>query len=381
MKSDTLFSEFPPISPDRWIEKIKQDLREGSWEELIWKSPDGLELNPFYADADRQNLEYLNATENLVPLPEIPGVPVKQWYTQERLKVNSPSQANEDAIRLLHSGIDDICFELTADPTKEDLEALLHSIDPRYCRISFHITELAHLATRLTHYLQDHAIDPSDFKGTIYFEVPASPEQLIESINKLIPLPGIRIGLESSPPAGNYVKSVADQLGTLSEILELITESSLTAIDLLNHLAIRIHLSNDHFLEIARLKVLRLLISAAFQAFEVEISRNNPVWLEAITTPIVNEETKEDPYLNMLSNTNQAMAAILGDCQVLQVTPFNSGISEVTAFGRRNARNISNLLRDESYFDRVMDPVAGSYYLESLIDQLARASWKQFQTT
>jgi methylmalonyl-CoA mutase len=103
------------------------------------------------------------------------------------------------------------------------------------------------------------------------------------------------------------------------------------------------------------------------------------VQIHAFTTISLDDKTKADPYLNMLSNTSQAMSAILGGCDLLTVYPHNRGIEPTDDFGKRIARNISVILREEAYFDKVADPAAGSYYLEKLTDQFSASIWEAFR--
>ena len=76
----------------------------------------------------------------------------------------------------------------------------------------------------------------------------------------------------------------------------------------------------------------------------------------------------------MLKSTSAALAAILGGCDALTVQPENEN-----PMMARIARNVSSILREESHLSKVADPTAGSYYLESLTNQLAINAWKKFQ--
>jgi methylmalonyl-CoA mutase len=77
--------------------------------------------------------------------------------------------------------------------------------------------------------------------------------------------------------------------------------------------------------------------------------------------------------LILLSNTTQAMSAILGGCNTLI-----TNVHEENSLGTRIARNVSNILKEESHFDKVADVSAGSYYIETLTDKIAEAIWTKF---
>jgi methylmalonyl-CoA mutase len=85
-----------------------------------------------------------------------------------------------------------------------------------------------------------------------------------------------------------------------------------------------------------------------------------------------------DPYVNMLRTTTSSMSAILGGADSLTVQPFDVPFETPTAFAERIARNQQLIIKEESYFDKVADPAAGSYYVESLTDSLIKAAWELF---
>ncbi len=90
-------------------------------------------------------------------------------------------------------------------------------------------------------------------------------------------------------------------------------------------------------------------------------------------------KTIYDPYVNILRNTTEAMSAILGGCNSISISPFDEVFSNSTDFSKRISRNISNLLKEESYFDKVSDPAAGSFYIEELTDKLVESGLAIFK--
>ena len=81
----------------------------------------------------------------------------------------------------------------------------------------------------------------------------------------------------------------------------------------------------------------------------------------------------------MLRATTQAMSAVLGGCDILRVLPYNTAWKNGDDFSKRIARNVQLLLKEETYFDEVIDPAGGSYYIENLTDKLAQKAWKKFR--
>jgi methylmalonyl-CoA mutase len=92
-------------------------------------------------------------------------------------------------------------------------------------------------------------------------------------------------------------------------------------------------------------------------------------------------QTLYDPHVNMLRGATQAMSAILGGTDSLIILPFNRPAGNPDPFARRIARNIQIILKEESYLDKVIDPAAGSYYIENITDTLIGGTWDLFLET
>jgi methylmalonyl-CoA mutase len=142
------------------------------------------------------------------------------------------------------------------------------------------------------------------------------------------------------------------------------------------HMRLCFSIGSQHFVEIAKLRAVRLLWNRILEAFEVA-PEDRKLHLHARTG--LWNKTVYDPYVNMLRTTNEAFAAIVGGCDSLHVSPFDEIIRETDAFSRRIARNTHAILGGECYLSRVIDPAGGSYAVESLTSQLADKAWIYFQ--
>ena len=135
--------------------------------------------------------------------------------------------------------------------------------------------------------------------------------------------------------------------------------------------AFQVNVDIDFFLNIAKLKVIRILWHNVVKSFDaladvpIYIHACSPVW----------SKNEYQPNGNMLKGTTAALSAILGGCDALTILPEDSNNSTMS----RVARNVSSIIREESQLSKVSDPTAGSYYLESLINQLSIESWQLFQ--
>jgi methylmalonyl-CoA mutase len=128
-------------------------------------------------------------------------------------------------------------------------------------------------------------------------------------------------------------------------------------------------IGSNYFFEIAKLRAARMLWARAVSAFQ---PRDESCCLMNIhATTALCDKSIYDPFANVLRATTEAMAAVIGGCDSLEVRPFR--------FSDRLAMNIQRLLQEESHFDRVADPAGGSYYVEWLTDALANQGWRLFQ--
>jgi methylmalonyl-CoA mutase len=142
-------------------------------------------------------------------------------------------------------------------------------------------------------------------------------------------------------------------------------------------LAFHASLDTDFFLDIARLRALRVLWSDILSACGVEPERQRPAWIHARTGDRM--LSRLDPHTNLLRTTTAAMAAACGGVDSLHVTPWDGLLARPGGAGRRLARNIQLILGHECRFGAVVDPAGGSWYLETLTRQVGEGAWAVLQ--
>jgi methylmalonyl-CoA mutase len=193
--------------------------------------------------------------------------------------------------------------------------------------------------------------------------------------------PGVRPVLVSSVPyhdAGAHaVQELAYVVATGVEYLRRLEAAGTAVDDAAPTMLFQAAVGGDFFMEVAKLRALRWLWSKAVAAAGgAEGARH--MRLHARTS----RRTKacRDPWVNMLRATAECFAAAVGGADSVACAPFDEAIGPSDAFARRVARNTQLVLREEAHLHRVMDPAGGSWYLESLTEQLARAAWEELRT-
>jgi len=141
--------------------------------------------------------------------------------------------------------------------------------------------------------------------------------------------------------------------------------------DIQNQFQFSLPIGKSYFVEIAKIRALKILWANVLTAHEVE-----NIVSPTIEVHFSKDELTDDVNTNMIHATTQAMSAVIGGVDRLTVLPADK---KGTAFTKRIARNVQHLLKMESFMDRVHDPAAGSYYIEKLTEQLAEKAWEIFQ--
>jgi methylmalonyl-CoA mutase len=193
-------------------------------------------------------------------------------------------------------------------------------------------------------------------------------------------LPGVRALTVDTLPYHEAGASAAQELGlslsTAVAYLRELTQAGLTADQAAGQLEFRYAVTADQFLTIAKLRAARRLWSRVAQA--CGIAPDGAAQRQHAVTSLV-MMTERDPWVNMLRTTVACLGAGVGGARAITVLPFDSALGLPDDFARRIARNTQAILLDETNLGRVIDPAGGSWYVEHLTDQLARAAWDWFQ--
>jgi methylmalonyl-CoA mutase len=172
-------------------------------------------------------------------------------------------------------------------------------------------------------------------------------------------------------------QQIAFSLNTAAALLAELPNEDVGAAQVAAAMQLHVAVMPYYFLEIAKLRALRRLWATLLHGFGLPATLNADLRIHAMTATWT--QTTLDAHTNLLRHTTEAMSAVLGGADSLSVAPFDSLFAEANDFSARLARNLSILLREESGLGKVQDPAAGSYYLETLTDQLAQEAWTVFQ--
>ena len=392
---ERLLSEFPAISTQEWKDKIVTDLKGADFDrKLVWRTNEGFNVNPFYR---REDLEGLS-TPKVMPA-EYPYVRStrmdNEWLIRQDINVNDPKEANQKALDILNKGITSLGFKLRRDQVnKETLAILLKGIMPEAIELNFSccISVAAQLAGELAAYLTEVGADVAQCKGSINFD--PFKKQLVKGISNpqwvptcaqlldaIRPLPQYRVLTVNALNINNAGAYIYQELGYAlswgAELIDKLTEAGYSIEELTSRIKFVFGVGSNYFMELAKFRAARWLWAEIIGAYGDQYKGDAAkIHMHAVTSTW--NKTIYDAHVNLLRTQTEAMSATLGGVDSLTVQPFDVTYQESDNFSERIARNQQLLLKEESHFDKVIDPAAGSYYIEHLTNALAEQAWKLF---
>lgn len=172
------------------------------------------------------------------------------------------------------------------------------------------------------------------------------------------------------------VDVLAFAVATGVEYLRDLEAAGIDAESVFSQIAFRVPTNADQFMTIARLRALRRLWARVGEVAGVPAAKRGAIQLAVTSRRMI---TRDDPFVNLLRGTIATFAAAVGGAESITVLPHDTAWGLPTPFSRRMARNLQLLAAEESNLGRVADPAGGSWYVESLTDQLAAKAWARFQ--
>lgn len=167
---------------------------------------------------------------------------------------------------------------------------------------------------------------------------------------------------------------IAIALSTGVAYLGALQAAGLTSLEAAGQIALQVAVGRDTFMELCKLRALRVCWQKVLTASGAPGATTR---VHAVCSS--RTLTQRDPWVNMLRVTTQVFAAVLGGADLVTPIAFDERLGPPSQLGRRVARNTGLVLREESFLGQVVDPASGSYYFETLTDELARDAWKRFQ--
>ncbi|MBI1835775.1 MAG: hypothetical protein HYR91_00770 [Flavobacteriia bacterium] len=368
-----LFSEFPKVSKEKWEDVLIKELKGADFDAFL-KRNDFIEKLNFSTYTYHSDIELTNNIPGKAPYTRGFKNDSNDWFNASYIQVSNEEEANKIALTKLLQGIDSLIFQFNTENI--DPNNLLQNIEFQFIHTQFNIQNLNQLNTLITYFGANNN-ENINFRLDFNHDFSWNEFKEIAAIMKNNEIPFCYVnGSEFQKTGANISQQLAFSIATGHEYLIQLIENGYTIEDAINRIHFSFGIGNTYFYEISKIRVFRKLWTSIIQEYQKNCTVNS-----FITAEITSQnKSLKDPYTNLLRQTTEVMSAISASVNTIIVTPYDSDSNEgESIISTRMAGNISLILKDESYFDKVIDPIGGSYSIESLTTQIANNAWKYFQ--
>jgi methylmalonyl-CoA mutase len=399
-----LFSEFQGTSKNQWLERIEKDLKGRPMSELYERLP-----NPVQGSESLiiDSFAHVEDFKGMFPTPIVGENGENTWLVGEDIEVKNKDfkAANKQALHALMGGINAPHFIFETFPAAAQLAVLLMDIELDYISIFFSEKTKNKNPLDFLQNFEQLALKQGEnakmslrttvwqLRGGIIFDPFADGRHEVKATSELLLWAKEKLPLFKvlSIDAGVFFKGSENVIAELGQTLKAgenylkrLTDVGIEASLVAERIQFSFHIGIHYFIEMAKIRAFKLLWANVLTAYYPPLtlsssSRQGGTVFCTIQAIISSDTQVEDGNANKIRATTQAMSAILGGVSSLTIAPSDVKNVVNVDFNHRIARNIQHLLQMESYFDRVADPAAGSYYIEQLTNQIAEAAWQYFQ--
>src|SRR5207248_2979886 len=389
-------------------------------QELVWHTPEGIDVNPLYTAADLEGIEALGSIPGIPPF--LRGVRAtmytgRPWTIRQYAGFSTAEESNAFYRKNLaggqmglsiafdlatHRGYDSDHPRVTGDVGKagvavdsvEDMKVLFAGIP--LARMSVSMTMNGAVIPVLADFIvaaEEQGVPAQELSGTIQNDI--LKEFMVRNTYIYPPEPSMRIVADiiehtakrmprfnSISISGYHMQeagaTAVQELGfTLADGLEYARYAAargLSVDDFAGRLSFFFAIGMNFFMEIAKLRAARLLWSRIMTDLGAQKPGSKMLRTHCQTSGV--SLTEQDAYNNIVRTAYEALAAVLGGTQSLHTNSFDEAIALPTEFSARIARNTQLILAEETGITHVVDPLGGSYYVEALTQSLANEAWK-----
>ena len=407
-----------------WHAAATRELKGGDPQQLVWQTPEGLDIKPIYSAADLDDIEAaghpLGSLPGMAPFMRGPRATMytgRPWTIRQYAGFSTAEDSNAFYRRNIaagqmglsvafdlatHRGYDSDHERVVGDVGKagvaidsvEDMKILFDGIP--LDKMSVSMTMNGAVLPVLAGYIvaaEEQGVDQAALSGTIQNDI--LKEFMVRNTYIYPPEPSMRIVADivtytaAHMPKFNSVSisgyhmleagatAVQELAFTLADGLEYVRAALDRGLDIdafAPRLSFFFGIGMNFFMEVAKLRAARLLWERIVRQFEPKDARSAMLRTHCQTSGV--SLTEQDPYNNVVRTAYEAMAAVLGGTQSLHTNAFDEAMALPTDASARIARNTQLILAEETGVRNVVDPLAGSYYVEHLTHSLAAAAWE-----
>ena len=406
-----------------WRALASKELRGRSLDELDWHTLEGLKIKPLYTKEDTDQLDHLDNLPGMEPFTRGPKATMyggRPWTIRQYAGFSTAEESNAFYRKNLAAGQQgvSVAFDLAthrgydsdhprvegdvgkagvAIDSVEDMKILFNQIP--LDQVSVSMTMNGAVIPTMACYIvagEEQGVSQEALSGTIQNDI--LKEFMVRNTYVYPPEPSMRIvadiieytsdnmpkfnsisisGYHMQEAGANLVQELAYTLADGKEYVRTAIERGMDVDKFAGRLSFFFAIGMNFFMEVAKLRAARLLWHRIMESFDAKSSKSKMLRTHCQTSGVSLQE--QDPYNNVVLTAYEAMSAVLGGTQSLHTNALDEAIALPTEFSARIARNTQLILQEETGVSNVVDPLAGSYYVESLTSELAEAAWKIIQ--
>ncbi len=403
-----------------WKKLAEKELRGRPLDDLTWHTAEGIDVKPLYTADDVEGLEHIGGIPGQAPFTRGPRATMytgRPWTIRQYAGFSTAEESNAFYRRALDAGQQgvSVAFDLAthrgydsdhprvegdvgkagvAIDSVEDMKILFNEIPLK--DISVSMTMNGAVIPVLACFIvagEEQGCSIADLSGTIQNDI--LKEFMVRNTYIYPPEPSMRIvsdiigytatnmprfnsisisGYHMQEAGANLVQELAFTLADGREYVRAAIASGMDVDAFAGRLSFFFAIGMNFFMEAAKLRAARLLWTRIMAEFEPKKPGSSMLRTHCQTSGVSLQE--QDPYNNVVRTAYEALAAVLGGTQSLHTNSFDEAIGLPTAHSSRIARNTQLILQEETGITNVVDPLAGSYYVEKLTADLAEAAWK-----
>lgn len=363
-----LFEEFNKPSLEAWKNLTSKELKGTDIDQLdLWLDSDGFSAKPAYFKEETEKLPMFGQTIRPLRFNQSKN----DWLVTSDVLVDDIGEANEEILLKLSLGANSINIDLNGnDLTAEDLNELFHDVVIDAIAVSFNN---AYNPLRFQGDYTDWAKGKKVVGGFWFTEMNPDLASTLIGVNDNRAFGSI--GLDCSQfymKGANIPQQLGASLAWGNELLNGLRERGISFELVSENLGFSLAIGNSFLPEIAKMRLIRFLWARVMQQHGAATKRWK-TWVHAQTGE--RHLSSLDTPVNLLRENAQAMSAVLGGVDSLTINPFRADEPELAD---RMAINTHHLMKEEARLGQVIDPAAGSYYVENLTDVIGRAAWDFF---
>ncbi|MEQ8402786.1 MAG: methylmalonyl-CoA mutase [Roseitalea porphyridii] len=404
---------------DAWRALAEKELKGASPDDLTWHTPEGIAVKPLYTQADLEGVDHLGSLPGVAPFTRGPRATMyagRPWTIRQYAGFSTAEESNAFYRKALaagqkglsvafdlatHRGYDSDHDRVVGDVGKagvaidsvEDMKILFDGIPLDEMSVS--MTMNGAVIPVLAMFIvagEEQGVDRAQLSGTIqndilkefmvrntYIYPPEASMRIVADIiaytaHEMPRYNSISIsGYHMQEAGATLVQELAFTLADGREYVRAALKKGMDVDAFAGRLSFFFCIGMNFFMEAAKLRAARLLWSRIMEEFEPKKPQSKMLRTHCQTSGVSLQE--QDPYNNVVRTAYEALAAVLGGTQSLHTNSFDEAMALPTEFSARIARNTQLILNHETGVTRTVDPLAGSYYVESLTKELADKAW------